>query len=259
MYSYNTNRYNGYELKDLSELLEKTFEDNSKLQSENDNMIRKIDSLNEQIIVAESKIDLKLVDVSRIMEDLGSRDSFRNTGKQMENIRAMDEKAATEMAKDDWKPIRHMFSDDFLETWGIGKGFEDPFEPKVTRGMRTARAGKSAVVGHKVDYSRPTYLNATTTPLDADQLQAYAEYHRDEGDLEPRGELPPAYIDYLQKREKWRQLFEKNPSGLLGTQYNADGGRAGYMGGGITGIRKPNAIPPERQGLRSIMINGKKS
>ena len=28
-----------------------------------------------------------------------------------------------------------------------------------------------------------------------------------------------------------------------------------YMGGGMVGIRKPHAIPPERQGLRSIMIN----
>ena len=35
----------------------------------------------------------------------------------------------------------------------------------------------------------------------------------------------------------------------------ASGGRAGYMGGGITAIRKPHAIPPKRQGLRSIMIN----
>jgi len=34
----------------------------------------------------------------------------------------------------------------------------------------------------------------------------------------------------------------------------ATGGRAGYMGGGMTGIRKPDAIPPEKQGLRSIMI-----
>jgi len=33
----------------------------------------------------------------------------------------------------------------------------------------------------------------------------------------------------------------------------------GFMGGGMVGIRKPDAIPPERQGLRSIMINGKKS
>ena len=45
--------------------------------------------------------------------------------------------------------------------------------------------------------------------------------------------------------------------GIRGTQdwRGAEGGRAGYMGGGITGIRKPHAIPPERQGLRSIMIN----
>ena len=28
-----------------------------------------------------------------------------------------------------------------------------------------------------------------------------------------------------------------------------------YMGGGMVGIRKPHAIPPERGGLRSIMIN----
>ena len=42
----------------------------------------------------------------------------------------------------------------------------------------------------------------------------------------------------------------------LGVYSGAEGGRAGYMGGGITGIRKPNAIPPEKQGLRSIMIDG---
>jgi len=39
------------------------------------------------------------------------------------------------------------------------------------------------------------------------------------------------------------------------TYGGAEGGRAGYMGGGIAAIRKPHAIPPERQGLRSIMIN----
>ena len=44
-------------------------------------------------------------------------------------------------------------------------------------------------------------------------------------------------------------------------QSQADGGRAGYMGGGITGIRKPNAIAPTggpmHQGLRSLYINDK--
>ena len=42
----------------------------------------------------------------------------------------------------------------------------------------------------------------------------------------------------------------------------ASGGRAGYMGGGITGIRRPSAIPPESgpmsQGLRSLYNNGRK-
>ena len=43
---------------------------------------------------------------------------------------------------------------------------------------------------------------------------------------------------------------------ILGKRrFRASGGRAGYMGGGIAAIRKPHAIPPERQGLRSIMIN----
>ena len=41
----------------------------------------------------------------------------------------------------------------------------------------------------------------------------------------------------------------------------ASGGRAGYMGGGITGIRKPSALPPTggpmSQGLRSLYINDK--
>ena len=43
--------------------------------------------------------------------------------------------------------------------------------------------------------------------------------------------------------------------GRFKAQLYSSGGRAGYMGGGIAGIRRPHAIPPERQGLRSIMIN----
>ena len=60
--------------------------------------------------------------------------------------------------------------------------------------------------------------------------------------------------DYPITAQSWENLKAQRPGlGLAG------GGRAGYMGGGIAAIRKPNAIPPERQGLRSIMINGKKS
>ena len=113
--------------------------------------------------------------------------------------------------------------------------------------------------GMEIDFSLPKPVEISKTPLDADQLQAYAEYHRDVGDLEPRGELPQWYIDEIQQKEKWRQLFEQ--PGIRGSQdwRGATGGRAGYMGGGITGILRPNAISPKRQGLRSILINGKKS
>ena len=64
------------------------------------------------------------------------------------------------------------------------------------------------------------------------------------------GPLTSKEMEDILGRNKWLSYLY---------QPQASGGRAGYMGGGITGIRKPSAIPPERQGLRSIMINGKKS
>ena len=107
----------------------------------------------------------------------------------------------------------------------------------------------------EIDYSLPKPpVEISQTPLDADQLQAEAEFLRNYGLLEPRGEMPQWYIDQLQQQEKWRQLFEQSPTGLFGSKF-ASGGRAGYMGGGIAAIRKPHAIPPKRQGLRSILIN----
>ena len=57
--------------------------------------------------------------------------------------------------------------------------------------------------------------------------------------------IPPELIEnFLYKFPEYSYIFE-----------GASGGRAGYMGGGIAAIRKPHAIPPERGGLRSIMIN----
>jgi hypothetical protein len=214
-----------------------------------------------QMVTDESIADAE-ANVNRIVDDLESRGSLENTGMEMENIRAKDEKEATELAKDDWKPIRHMFSDDVLETWNIGKGFEDPFEPKVTRGQRIARAGKNAIVGHKVDYSRPTYptlqqlaAGDRTNLTEQDVLNMY----KDEGLISPTDyksgmKLPPGELTW------WRM---QNPGrGIWGTQYNADGGRAGYMGGGIAAIRKPNALPPtggpQSGGLPSLYNNGRK-
>ena len=107
--------------------------------------------------------------------------------------------------------------------------------------------------GMEIDYDLPKPAKISETPLSADQLQAYAEYHRDVGDLEPRGELPQWYIDEIQQKEKWRQLFEQ--PGIRGTQ---DWRGAG---GGMVGIRRPSALPPTggpmSQGLRSLYINDK--
>ena len=48
----------------------------------------------------------------------------------------------------------------------------------------------------------------------------------------------------------------------VGRYPEASGGRAGYMGGGITGIRKPNALPPtggpQSGGLPSLYNNVRK-
>jgi hypothetical protein len=61
--------------------------------------------------------------------------------------------------------------------------------------------------------------------------------------------------DALMMNEAWDNLSKGAPN-------MADGGRAGYMGGGITRIRKPSSIPPESgpmsEGLRSLYNNGRK-
>jgi len=61
-------------------------------------------------------------------------------------------------------------------------------------------------------------------------------------------------------KEKLERLQKRRDEGTIAQEdWMVGGDTRGYMGGGIVGIRKPDAIPPERQGLRSIMINGKKS
>jgi hypothetical protein len=87
-----------------------------------------------------------------------------------------------------------------------------------------------------IDYSLPESFRK-----DPDDLKTIAQRNRN---------ITPHFLDWALQTPLYKKYQEENKS---------DGGRAGYMGGGITGIRKPHAIPPERQGLRSIMINGKKS
>jgi len=91
----------------------------------------------------------------------------------------------------------------------------------------------------KVDFSLPTYNRTNITEQDV--LNMY----KDKGWISPTDyksgmELSPGELTWWRMQDPGR--------GTYGTQEK-------FMGGGMVGIRKPQAIPPERQGLRSIMIN----
>jgi len=64
----------------------------------------------------------------------------------------------------------------------------------------------------------------------------------------------------MEEGRPYKELFPGAGWGTMKSRYlQADGGRAGYMGGGITGIRRPNAVAPDSgpmsQGLRSLYID----
>ena len=91
----------------------------------------------------------------------------------------------------------------------------------------------------KVDFSLPTYDRNNITEQDVRNM------YKDEGWISPT-EYKSGYKLSPGELTWWRM---QNPGrGTYGTQEK-------FMGGGIVGIRKPHAIPPKRQGLRSIMIN----
>ena len=94
------------------------------------------------IFNSQEKIDAAKTNVNRIIEDLDSRDSFRNTGKQMENIRAMDEMEASRMAKKRYSPF-------------FGK-LGTPLVNKLAKPARI-RGGRGAKREIKIDFSLPTY------------------------------------------------------------------------------------------------------
>ena len=176
------------------------------------------------IFNSQEKIDAAKTNVNRIVEDLDSRDSFRNTGKRMENIRAMDEMEASRMAKKRYSPF-------------FGK-LGTPLVNKLAKPARI-RGGRGAKREMKIDYSLPTYDRTNITEQDV--LNMY----KDEGWISPT-EYKSGYKLSPGELTWWRM---QNPGrGTYGTQEK-------FMGGGIVGIRKPHAIPPKRQGLRSIMIN----
>ena len=151
--------------------------------------------------------------------------------------------------------------DPMFETTGIQPIFDLP-PSQIAKATSTKQEdlikplkekyGTSPISGYH-EIKRPLNLKgATTTPLDAGELEGIERYWKDVGYKHPRfGKISEDEIRRLQQREKWRQLFEQSPTGLYGTK---------FAGGGMVGIRKPSAIPPESgpqsQGLASLKKYG---
>ena len=179
------------------------------------------------IFNSQEKIDAAKTNVNRIVEDLDSRDSFRNTGKQMENIRAMDEMEASRMAKKRYSPF-------------FGK-LGTPLVNKLAKPARI-RGGRGAKREMKIDYSLPTY-DRMETPTDQDILNTYRQY----------GIISPTEFKtgILQPGEGTLIRMMQGGQGLYGTQF-ATGGIVGDKSG------PPPTGGPMSQGLRSLYNNGRK-
>jgi hypothetical protein len=103
--------------------------------------------------------------------------------------------------------------------------------------------------GYTMDMAAPGAPMTTSFKPDLPTNEEVTEYYKEKG-----YDISPQEADEIIIGEKWRQLFEQ--PGIRGTQ---DWRGAG---GGMAGIRRPSAIPPESgpmsQGLRSLYNNGRK-
>ena len=142
-------------------------------------------------------------------------------------------------------------------------------ERAALAGMSPAFAMRAARVGTPVGLAS----------LAGEGLYSVAKHSKPNYYIDPKTQEPtfykrekasdvfPTFLDIYDQAQKiakekgisYKEALQQIDPSRFYDLNKASGGRAGYMGGGITGIRKPHAIPPERQGLRSIMINGKKS
>ena len=152
------------------------------------------------------------------------------------------------MLGEDWKtdlsrPLdRAVVSGEALLAPTLVKGTE-----AVTKGIKNPalRNVSERALNLLMPLKLATKVARIASPIGLLSLAGEGIYHAGKKEMARRAQLSPEELAdfHLERRSRgWSKMSE-----------------GGYMGGGIVGIRKPHAIPPERQGLRSIMINGKKS
>ena len=173
------------------------------------------------------------------------------------------EKAKDKVAQSDEK--LQQLTDKYFETSFVGDEGARVLQ-NMMEGLTAEEWNKPAGTmfdrGNRLDQGSGTFWDLFNMPFSS--FKENYEY-LNPAIKKPQQELMIKHPVYGYK-EQIRDMEEKGIYPMEDINYSmgyalpkAEGGRAGYMGGGITGIRKPHAIPPERQGLRSIMINGKKS
>jgi hypothetical protein len=126
---------------------------------------------------------------------------------------------------------------------------EQTIRPQGRIGMDQARREKSrenVITGieDKFKINLDPFLSDTPFAKDQWHQGMWTQAHQDAADARARI-----------AKEKLKRLQKRRDEGVIAQEdWMVGGDTRGYMGGGIVGIRRPNAIPPERQGLRSIMI-----
>ena len=106
-----------------------------------------------------------------------------------------------------------------------------------------------------MDDKFPGYGKHETDKL-LEDLNLYMDPNLEYKGLEKLKNIPYYFSDKKSVPATYESLsdYRKN---LKKMEYFADNFRMEKAGGGMVGIRKPNAIPPEKQGLRSLYINDK--
>ena len=198
--------------------------------------------------------------VNRIMNPESMASQAYNTA--VENRDALDQRRRTEYLKkyDPRALEREKKSFDIYARDKEGKILYEKMNSRYKqryKDMEKYKDGRKETFGfmspkdwEKYQTTFPKYKNI---PYEHPELPKFADYmdfleSKPEGYDKTYKELFPTPAS----RYDWDLSGEVARAG--GVANMATGGRAGYMGGGMVGIRKPDAIPPEKQGLRSIMI-----
>ena len=119
-------------------------------------------------------------------------------------------------------------------------------KPQGRIGMDKARREKSrenVIRGITEEFSENLQPFLSDTPWAKDQWHQgmWTQAHQDAADARAQIE-----------KEKQKRIDERIERGIIADRNWQS--QVSYAGGGMVGIRKPDAIPPEKQALRSIMI-----